>query len=255
MPSVVAKMSDILSMKIVEKYKPVLIGVFDDSEEGAVSTMVKEVLEKKYEVRLSERISDPDKEIPYAVIGADAALSKGANVVMKGIGLAVRKDSSYPNVVIFRIDAKKAGDMKKLIGKLKLDIAVFASGETCRTEESGGRNSKRAVGEKSILFRSLRKKDCAIFCADNETIKAIAAKSRCSKITFGYGEDAKVKGKIFYGEEGSGTSFKISYRGTIVPFHFSSKTSEKEVCAALAAVAVGIHMGLNLVEISEALRR
>jgi UDP-N-acetylmuramyl pentapeptide synthase len=106
-------------------------------------------------------------------------------------------------------------------------------------------------------MRSLRKNDLAIFCADDETMRAMAQRLRGKKMTFGYSEDAKVRGKIFRGEDegGEGTSFKISYRGTVVPFHFSSAITEKEVCAALAVAAVGLHMGFNLVEISEALRR
>lgn len=257
MPKTVAKILDMLSGKIIERYKPVVIGVFDDDDGGMVSVMIRELLEKRYAVHLSDPVREPGKDVPYAVIGAESAARGGTGAMVRGMGLALRKDGSYPNIIILRMEACESGGMKSLLGAVRPDIAVFAAGETCRMNEPANKRQRRRIGEKSLLFRSLRKNDLAIFCADDETIKAMAMKSRCSKMTFGYGEGAKVRGRMFSGEGGSGegTSFKISYRGTIVPFHFSSGGGEREVCAALAAAAAGLHMGFNLVEISEALRR
>ncbi len=255
MPKTVEKILDILSARIVEKYKPVVIGVFDDCGDGTVSLMIKKILEKKYAVYLSGPISGPEREIPYAMIGVEEDTGDGmAAAAMKGIGLALRKNGSYPNIIILRMETRKVGDMKRLLEIVRPDISVFAAGETCHSDDPA-KKGKCSVGEKSLLLRSLRKDEVTIFCADDETIRAIAQKSRGKKIAFGYGEEAKVRGKIFRAEgSDEWTSFKISYRGTIVPFQFSSGVGEKKVCAALAAAAVGLHMGFNLVEISEALR-
>lgn len=257
MPKTVAKILDILSARIVEKYKPVVIGVFDDYD-GKVSAMIKEILEKRYAVHLGDPIREPETEIPYALIGTGKTGHEEAEAVMRGMGLALRKDNAYPHVVILRMEACKTGSMKKFLEKVRPAMAVFAGGETCCAGDAAGKKKIRhALGEKSLLLRSLRKNDLAIFCADDETVKALAQKSRCAKMAYGFGEEAKVRGRIFHGEEGSdeGTSFKISYRGTIVPFRFPMATGKMEVCAALAAAAVGLHMGFNLVEISEVLRR
>ncbi|MFA6897309.1 MAG: Mur ligase family protein [Patescibacteria group bacterium] len=268
MPKPVAKILNLLSTRIVEKYKPVIIGVFDDGADGAVSLMIKEVLEKRYDVRLSCKISDLDTEIPLAVIGTNCEVLSGnaksgsANALARGIGIAFKKADSYPNIIVLRIDAHDAGDMKKMLEIVRPDTFVFAAGETGVQSEAQTKKSKRKAREKTLLFRSLRKNDCAIFSADDEDLKEPADKSRCLKMTFGFNESAEVKGKKFQGEEGEelpgdkkGTSFKITYQGTIVPFHFSSEAGERQIYAALAAAATGLHLGSNLVEISEALRR
>jgi len=265
MPKPVAKILNLLSTRIVEKYKPVIIGVFDDGADGAASLMIKEVLEKRYDVRLSGKISDLDTEIPFAVIGTNCEILSGnaksgsANALARGIGIAFKKTDSYPNIIVLRIDA---GDMKKMLEIVRPDIFVFAEGEAGAQSEAQTKKSKRKAREKTLLFRSLRKNDCAIFSADDEDLKEPADKSRCLKMTFGFNESAEVKGKKFQGEEGEelpgdkrGTSFKITYQGTIVPFHFSSEAGERQIYAALAAAATGLHLGSNLVEISEALRR
>jgi UDP-N-acetylmuramoyl-tripeptide--D-alanyl-D-alanine ligase len=51
----------------------------------------------------------------------------------------------------------------------------------------------------------------------------------------------------------AGMSFKISYEGTIIPFRLPYALGRGQVYAALAASAIGIHFGYNLVEISEIL--
>jgi UDP-N-acetylmuramyl pentapeptide synthase len=263
MPKTVAKILDILSTRIVEKYKPVIIGVFDDGDDGAAALMIKEVLANRYDVRLSGKISEPDTEVPLAIIGTDQKISAvNVNILAKGIGLALKKGSPYPNVVILRIEARRTSDMKKMLESVHPDIAVFAPREEDADAEVQEKRSKRKAREKALLFRCLKKNDYAIFSADDAALKEVAGKSRCSKMTFGFSEESKVKGKIFRGGEGeeamngnNGTSFKITYKGTIVPFYFPSEVGERQVYAALAAAAVGLHLGSNLVEISEVLRK
>jgi len=59
---------------------------------------------------------------------------------------------------------------------------------------------------------------------------------------------------------GQGINFKVSYRGSIVPFWLITEpgiTAEKaklKIQDALALVAVGLAIDLNLVEISQALK-
>ncbi len=58
-----------------------------------------------------------------------------------------------------------------------------------------------------------------------------------------------------------GINFKIDYQGSIVPFWLAVEPAatqllvEKEVQDALASIAVGLALGLNLVEISQHLTK
>jgi len=59
---------------------------------------------------------------------------------------------------------------------------------------------------------------------------------------------------------GEGINFKVSYRGSVVPFWLAGEpgiTAEKaksKIQEALAVVAMGLTIDLNLVEISQALK-
>jgi UDP-N-acetylmuramyl pentapeptide synthase len=55
------------------------------------------------------------------------------------------------------------------------------------------------------------------------------------------------------GYELSGVNFKLNYKGSIVPVSLPNVMSETSLYAALAAAAVALHFGFNLVEIARAL--
>lgn len=84
---------------------------------------------------------------------------------------------------------------------------------------------------------------------DDETVREIKNKSKAHVLTFGFGARADMRVS-----DVSGTNFKINFEGNIVPVWLEGLSGKEHIYAALAAAAVGEALGLNLVEISEALR-
>ena len=84
---------------------------------------------------------------------------------------------------------------------------------------------------------------------DDEAIRDLKNKSRAHPLTFGFGTRADIRATDI------GTNFKINYQGNIVPVWLEKLFGKEQIYAALAAVAVGDVFGLNLVEISEALKK
>lgn len=91
---------------------------------------------------------------------------------------------------------------------------------------------------------------------DDETTREIKEKSPAHPLTFGFGVRADVRATdvvltqaLLYG-----TNFKIDYQGKIVPVWLGKIFGKENIYAALAAVAVGEVLGLNLVEVSESLK-
>lgn len=240
MRKAVIKMLNLSAGRIVDKYKPVVIGVFGDGKEGEYCMMIKKALEGKFDVYMSGSISKADTGVAFALVD-----------------FMFKRSKELPNVIILRMDARRTLDIKKMLEAVRPDFVVFADVHVPADENLPGRKMRQELREKSLLFRSLRKDDMAVFGADDGAIKELAEKARCRKITFGFDAKAEVRGEMFHVEGSSaksGTSFKIAYQGTIVPFHFSGEGGENRVRAALAAAAVALELGLNLVEISESLR-
>ena len=97
---------------------------------------------------------------------------------------------------------------------------------------------------------------CLILNFDDETVRDIKNQSRAHPLTFGFGmrSDVRVTDIVLTQFPALGTNFKINYDGNIVPIWLENLFGKENIYAALAAAAVGKILGLNLVEISEALK-
>ena len=91
---------------------------------------------------------------------------------------------------------------------------------------------------------------------DDETVRDLKNKSIAHHITFGFGVRADVTASdiVLTQFPTLGTNFKINYEGNIVPCWLENLFGKDNIYAALAASAVGLALGLNLVEVSQALK-
>lgn len=248
---------NILSVKILKKYRPRIVGVFESGDEWPAALMIKQVLEKRHIVQMSSGIVENESDMLFAILGMDEkSFRSDARALGKAISLVLRRDSSYPSVILLRLRTRRASDMKKILEVAAPDVVVFAGRKNDAEEER-----KKSVSScKALLLRSLKKNNLAVLSSEDEAAQEAASKTRCLKMTFGFGEKAAVRGEMFRGgemeaESKKGASFKVSYGDTFVPFHLPDSENRNDICAALAAAAVGLHFGSNLVEISEALRK
>ena len=85
---------------------------------------------------------------------------------------------------------------------------------------------------------------------DDEKWRELKNKTKGKVISFGMGARADIKASDL-----TETNFKINYRGNIVPVWLEKISGKEQIYAVLAAAAVSEVLGLNLVEISEALKK
>ena len=106
-------------------------------------------------------------------------------------------------------------------------------------------------GEKINLLA----RECLILDFDNEDIRMLAEKTTAKILTFGFQEEADLRATdVNLNHLNHGVNFKINYQGSVVPIWLEKYSGEGQIYAALAAISVGIVFGLNLVEISQALK-
>ncbi len=87
---------------------------------------------------------------------------------------------------------------------------------------------------------------------DDETVREIKAETNLKELTFGFQEGADFRATDI--KLNTGTNFKINYKGNVVPIWLEKLFGKEQIYAALASIAVGTIFGLNLVEISQALK-
>lgn len=101
-------------------------------------------------------------------------------------------------------------------------------------------------------------KEYLVLNFDNEKSRILKEKTRARVFTFGFQFGADIRaGDII---KNGGVNFKVSLKGSIVPFWLASNSDvttgndNEQIYAALSAISVGIILNLNLVEISQALK-
>jgi len=260
---IIIKIIDILSKKILAKYKPAVIGITGSVGKSSAKKAICEVLKSKHKIAYSKNRHRTDIGIPLAIIGAESggrSVLKWAKIILLAFKMIIKK-TEYPEILILEMGVDRPRDMEKMLKIVKPNIGILTGIGKFPPHLKYFKNAKQIAKEKSMLIKSLKKKDVAILNYDDEFIKSLSENIRAEAITYGFGDNSIVKAEeIFLGdrkwkiESGSaGMSFKISYQGTTVPFRLLFALGRGHIYAALAAISVGIHFGYNLVEMSETL--
>ncbi|KKT17307.1 MAG: UDP-N-acetylmuramoyl-tripeptide-D-alanyl-D-alanine ligase [Parcubacteria group bacterium GW2011_GWB1_43_6] len=160
------------------------------------------------------------------------------------------------DVLIYQVDAAHFNDAKFLLKNSRSVILVATHmGEyEFNKEFFAGQKPDTAFIEE--LVKNLPAQARLVLNFDDETIRDIKSQTSVSTLSFGFGVRADIQATdIFLTQSPSpGTNFKINYEGNIVPVWLKNLFGKEHIYAALASVAVGELLGLNLVEISAALK-
>lgn len=263
MRSVIIKILNILARKMLAKYKPAVIGITGSVGKSSAKKAIYEILKRKYKVHCDRSCYSVDISVPLAIIGMESgehSVVRWVKIIFKTIGRLFQKNG-YPDVIILEMGVNRPGDMKKMLAAVKPDIGIITGIGRFPSHTEYFKDAKHIAREKFLLARSLGKKDLAILNLDDEFVKELSGNIKADMITYGFGENADIRAeevlsgsKKFKTEDGSpGMRFKISYKGTTIPFRLPYALGRGQIYSALSAVAVGIHFGFNLVEMSEAL--
>jgi len=260
---IVIKILNILSKKILVEYKPVVIGVAGSVGKSSAREAICKVLRNKHKVACNKNCYGTDLGIPLAIIGAGSggrSIKKWLKIIFSAIKMIIKK-TEYPDILVLEMGVDRPRDMEKMLEVVKPDIGILTGIGKFPPHTKYFKSAKHIEKEKSMLIKSLRKKNVAILNYDDEIVKNLMENTRAKTITYGFSDDAVVKAEeIFLGDRKwkiksglVGMSFKISYQGTTVPFRLPFSLGRGHIYAVLSAVSVGIHFGYNLVEISEML--
>ena len=260
---IIIKILNILSKKILAKYNPVVIGITGSVGKSSVKKAVCEVLKNKYKIAYNKDCYKTEIGIPLAIMGIEGggrSIAKWMKIVFSALKMIIKK-VEYPEILILEMGVDRPNDMKKMLKVVKPNIGILTNIGKFPPHTKYFKNAEHIAKEKSMLVKSLKKKDLAILNCDDKFIKDLLKSTRSEIIKYGFSDDSVVKAEeIFLGDKKwkiesglAGMSFKISYEGTIIPFRLPYALGRGQVYAALAASAIGIHFGYNLVEISEIL--
>ncbi|MFH1235308.1 MAG: UDP-N-acetylmuramoyl-tripeptide--D-alanyl-D-alanine ligase [Parcubacteria group bacterium] len=252
---------------VLKKYQPSVIGVTGSVGKTSTKEAIYAVLKTSF--RTGKNVKNYNNEIgvPLAILGEETGrrnLFAWLSIFWRAVMKLISKDAAYPEMLVIEMGADKEGDIEYLTKLAPCTIGVVTAVSGVHLEFF--KTFERVISEKRKIVSHLPKDGWAVLNADDSHVLAMKEKTRAKVITFGFSEGADVRGTDAVISQGPptptgvspdirGISFKVIYQGSSVPMYLPSVLGQHQVRAGLAAVAVGISFGLNLLEIAEGLKQ
>ncbi len=246
-----------VAVLVLKKYRPRIVGISGSVGKSSTKEAIALVLSVAYFVRKSEGNYNNEIGVPLTILGVKSpgrSFFGWLRVAFRSVALIVFP-CRYPEVLVLEMAVDRPGDMEYLLRFVPVSVGVLT-----RIGESHLEHFKSVSAiarEKGRLVTKLSEEDIAILNADDARVLALREKTRAKVFTYSVSGEAMVSGEHYAFDErtGMGLSFKLRYEGTSIPVRLPHIVGEHLVSSALAAVATGLALKMNPVEILSALER
>jgi len=253
-----------LAHRVTVKYKPTVVGITGSVGKTATKEAVFAVLARKYRTRKNIGNYNTEIGLPLTVLGVRSpgrSLFGWLRVLWRGCSLLWFTKKNYPEMLVLEMGADRPGDIELLLSIVTPSIGVITGIAPVHTEQFG--SIEAIAKEKGKLFKAIASEGWVIANADDARVAKLASQSSARAIRYSTGNTtgADIKAAeiaISYSNESAtgvnGMSFKIIGKGTVTPMLRRGVIGEHQVYPALAAAAVAQALGMNMVDVAEAVR-
>jgi UDP-N-acetylmuramoyl-tripeptide--D-alanyl-D-alanine ligase len=248
-----------LARATLRRYRPRVVGITGSVGKTSTKEAVAAVLASKYRVFQSPKNLNNELGLPLAVLGESdsgyGSLVAWAGIFVRAVRQLIKKNTSYPEVLVLEYGVDHPGDMAYLLSVAKPNVAVVTA--VAPTHLEFLKTVAAVAREKQQLATSLDSSGVAVLAADDEMVAGFAERLRARVVTFGLSPSAQVRADaVQLSTAGApGTAFKVSVSGSSLPVSLPGVLGRPPVVAALAAVAVGQALGVPLIEAVNALQK
>lgn len=254
----VQKLLGFFTRWILRRARPMIIGITGSIGKSSSKEAIALVLSKSFTVRASAGNLNNEFGVPLTVLGVTSpgrSIVGWIRVFSKALWISLFP-ARYPEVLILELGIDRPGDMDyllSLIGTPTVGVLTHVSNSHLEFFGTVG-----AIGkEKGKLLSALPEDGFAVVNADNYEALREATRTKAKVLTYGFGKEAVVRAEHLriIQEQGmiEGVSFKLNYAGKTVPVRLPGLIARHQVGSILSAVAVGIALKMNLVDIGAAL--
>jgi len=248
--------------RLLRRQKPEIIGITGSVGKSSAKQAIGAVLGAKFNVGVSPKNYNTELGLPLAVLrlpSGDRSAWRWFWILARGCFRSLFGAKDYPKTLVLEMAADHPGDISYLVNIAPPTIGVITAIGEAHAENFG--SVENVSREKQVLVLRLPKDGHAVLNRDDERVWAMRDKVKAQILSFGFHEEADVRALeftmsyAFDAEGGCGIRFKLSAGGSTIPVFLPNVLGRQAVYAALAATAVGLLKGMNLVEIVDGLRR
>jgi UDP-N-acetylmuramoyl-tripeptide--D-alanyl-D-alanine ligase len=245
---------------VIAREKPEIIGITGSVGKSSAKEAISAVLGKRFRVRSSPKNFNTEIGLPLSVLdlptGGKSALA-WLGILLKAWKLKTFGNGEFPKMLVLEYGLTHPGDIAYLCDVAAPHIGVETAVGESHIEFMG--TIENIAKEKRVLIERLPKDGYAVLNRDDERVWAMRNKTKATVMSYGFHEEATVRAlpeSLAYMcsmDHECGMRFKITAGGATVPVFVPNVLGKHGIYAVLAAAAVGIAKGMNLIEISDAL--
>jgi len=156
------------------------------------------------------------------------------------------------DVLLFETEDKKISDYEFFLKNSKDAVLIVSNIGDIPYEIDFFAGERDLIKNTKELIKDLPENVNLILNFDDETVRELGDSKKMKTSTFGLQKEANFQATNI--KTNVGTNFKINYKGKIIPVWLEKTFGKEQIYSSLAASCVGTILGLNLIEISEALK-
>ena len=254
----------VLARLTLRRYTPMVVCITGNVGKTSTKEAVFAVVSGSLSARKSEKNYNNEIGVPLTILGIR---SGGTNIflwVMQCARACAKLVwTKYPKILILEMAVDKPGDMEYLLSIVTPTIAVFTSIGEIPVHIESFASAQAMAREKMKLAHAVPKNGFVIVNDDVAAWKEI--KTKGTVVRYGVSPEADVKiytseYRFSIDENGVsvpiGITFKMEYKGSLVPFRLDGVFGMASgTYAAAAACGVGMVLEMNLVEVAGALQK
>lgn len=260
----------VLAKRVIRRYRPVVIGITGSVGKTTAKEAVYSVISRKFWTWKNSENFNNEWGVPMAVLmirpGKFSSFLYKVESMLTALWLAFGYPKKrYPEVLVLELAADRPGDMEYLTDIVNPKIGVVTAVGELPVHVEFYASPRDVATEKSKLIESLPADGLAILNFDDRTVLDMKEKSKAPVITFGLAKAGSPAGEASVRASGisyfiddqkqtiGGLSFKINNGNSFIPVRINNLVGPHQLYGILAGFAVGLHFGMNLIEISDAL--
>ncbi|MFA5997671.1 MAG: UDP-N-acetylmuramoyl-tripeptide--D-alanyl-D-alanine ligase [Candidatus Paceibacterota bacterium] len=247
------------SKLVLRKYHPKIIAVTGSVGKTSTKDAIFAVVGEKLVARKSVKSFNSEIGLPLTILNCENGWNNPfiwLKNIIKGFALIVSR-MHYPKWLVLEVGADKPGDIVRATNIITPDIAVITRFSEVPVHVEFFKTPDELYEEKANLVKALRNTGVLIVNADDDRVLALREKTKAKSLTYGLSGGAMFCAtniQVAY-DKGApvGTTFKLEYDGSVFPVEMKGVLGVQPVYSALAAIATGVYLKLNIIDILEKL--
>jgi UDP-N-acetylmuramoyl-tripeptide--D-alanyl-D-alanine ligase len=246
---------------VLLRRKPKIIVVTGSVGKTSTKDALAQALSSRFDIRKSEKSYNSDIGVPLTILNLKNAWNNPFLLLLNIVSgfFEIVRLGNYPLSLILEVGADHPGDLEKLFRWLIPDTVIVTRFPDIPVHVEFYESPEALIKEEGIPAKRIRKNGLLVLNRDDQKVFALQSGHEGKTTTYGFDQRADVIGSnvsIMYGSEGThrsikGVTFKIDHNGNSIPVEIRGALGIQHVYPILAAFAVGIGQGINLVELSE----